>query len=227
MYKVPLNKFLKKIFIKESLLLHPLPSYLPLEISTTDKLDPKKETIDILLITGDTKNKNIHNTIKIIETIFNYFPKKSHKYPVFHLIGINKSFKFNNIYENNIINYGKNIITSDLANLHLKCDFYLSLSSQEGFGIPLLDTLLLGLYPIISEIETYKEIISSYKYLDFKHLFIDLDNSFEKSSKLIIKFIRKYHHEIYNNKINSLKKYEKEFQKLSNINKVKIKTLIN
>lgn len=225
--KVPLPNFLRKKLLSKSIVIHPLSSYLPQQIFKSDYESEEKIWIDILLITGNTVNKNFNYTLKLLSQILEITKKNKVNCPRFHLVGLNNIPELETLPRKNIINHGKNIAIKDLVKIHLNCEFYLSLSSEEGFGIPLLDSLLLGLFPIISNIDSYNEIIYNYEYLDFKYLFINLDLNSSVSSKKIIEFMNKNYTKIRKNKIISINKYKKNYDNLVRINKDKLNFIIN
>ena len=159
--------------------------------------------------------------------ILSFIKSSSSRRPASLTGGLNNIPELETLPRKNIINHGKNIAIKDLVKIHLNCEFYLSLSSEEGFGIPLLDSLLLGLFPIISNIDSYNEIIYNYEYLDFKYLFINLDLNSSVSSKKIIEFMNKNYTKIRKNKIISINKYKKNYDNLVRINKDKLNFIIN
>ena len=154
-------------------IIHPLPTYHPRFIKSSLKID-NKETIDIILVTGKTKNKNPELTLDIAKKISD---NKKNKNIIFHIFGLDDFYKKKNYFSKNIIFYKKNTPIEKLFQVHQICEFYFSLSNDEGFGIPLLESIYLGLFPIISKIDSYLEILSTNANIIDKSLIVNLSSS--------------------------------------------------
>lgn len=154
-------------------IVHPLPTYHPRFIKSSQKINTK-ETIDIIVVTGNTKNKNPELTLEITKKISE--KNKKNKNIIFHIFGLDDFYKKNNNFYKNIIFYKKNTPIEKLIQVHQMCEFYFSLSNDEGFGIPLLESIYLGLFPIVSKINSYLEILSTNAHIIDDSLIVNLSS---------------------------------------------------
>lgn len=189
--------------------IHPMPTYLPNFINSSNSIKIKK-TIDIIIITGFTNNKNYKFTLDLASSLI----KNNKENLVFHVFGLKNNIYEKENYNKNIIFYEINTSTKKLIKIHQKCEFYLSLSKDEGFGIPLLESILLGLFPIVSNIESYLEILSKNKSIVKKSLLVDLNCKI--SINKISRFIELNYNDARKNKIKMEKEYKKKFRNISN-----------
>ena len=104
-------------------IIHPLPTYHPRFIKSSLKIDDK-ETIDIILVTGKTKNKNPELTLDIAKKISD---NKKNKNIIFHIFGLDDFYKKKNYFSKNIIFYKKNTPIEKLFQVHQISEFYFSL----------------------------------------------------------------------------------------------------
>ena len=114
--------------------------------------------MNLLFVTGKTSNKNIeglNKLLKRIETENQTSSKKIHA----HIIGINeKAIDINNP---NITLY-TNCSEETKNALFRSVDFFISISIQEGFGIPIIEAGINKTPIICSNIPVYREICDNY-----------------------------------------------------------------
>ena len=203
-----------KKYNKNYEIIHPLPSYTPEKLKK-DYLPNNKESIDIILITGHTNNKNYKHTLKVLDRLTKLNKKKNKLVFNFHIFGLNLKKISLDFSKNEAFNFYKiNTSTKKLINIHKKCEFYISLSKDEGFGIPLLDSILLGCFPIISNINSYKEILEKNKSLVQKSLVVDLcDSEFQKTNT-IYDFINMHFNEARINQKKMIPIYKDSYAKI-------------
>lgn len=109
----------------------------------------KKRDIDFLILSSGEKHKRDYELLEIIKSSFSYNK--------IVLIGS----KFGSL-RNSKIDVFKNVTENELSNLYIRTKFYCSFSRIEGFGIPIIESLLHGCNLIISNIPVYEEIISKF-----------------------------------------------------------------
>jgi glycosyltransferase involved in cell wall biosynthesis len=116
-----------------------------------------KKTIDIIIFGNNEFYKNNLNSIKACSHFNNNNEKKIKIFCVGKL-----SEDCNELINSKKINceiiHLNNIPKNDLINLYLDCDLLLFPSIFEGFGLPLIEALAIGLPVIASNIEVIKEI---------------------------------------------------------------------
>lgn len=190
--------------------IHPMPTYSPKLIKSSNFLKDKK-TIDIIIITGYTNNKNSKLTLDLASSLLENNKKMN---LVFHIFGLKNNICEKENYGKNIIFYEINTSTKKLIKIHQRCEFYLSLSKDEGYGIPLFESILLGLFPIVSSIESYLEILSKNNSIVKKSLLVDLNCKI--SINKISRFIKLNYNNARKNKFKMEEEYKKKFKNISN-----------
>lgn len=109
----------------------------------------EKRDIDFLILSSGEKHKRDYELLEIINSYFSYNK----------IVIIGSKFES---LRNSKIDVFKNVSENELSNLYLRTRFYCSYSRIEGFGIPIIESLLHGCNLIISNIPVYEEIISKF-----------------------------------------------------------------
>ena len=140
----------------------------------------KLKKINLYSICGITKFKNLNAYIELIK----YFNSKQSLVNYF-LTGVDNQYLSNQLsfpvlrLKNNIFgskkgdkqlsnaNYFSNSYIDDslLYSLYLNANYFISLSSNEGFGIPVFEALRFGVNVILSDISVYRELVEMFNNL--------------------------------------------------------------
>ena len=187
--------WIPNIFNKKSLVLHPLPSFNPknvLEISKNINFrnKSKENNIHILFVTGFPATKRSEMIYPIIKKLAN---KNKRINFLISIVGIH-NFKKHDLNKNITIDIRKKSLSEKvLIQKYLTTDIFISTSSEEGFGIPLLDAITFNIFTIASSIPAYKEIKKIYKSKKLSLLsqnsspddYVEIIHSLIKKKKLI------------------------------------------
>lgn len=195
-------------------IVHPVPTYYPRYINSSNNINTK-DTIDIIVVTGGTNNKNYKLTLDIAKEISDNYQKSKNK--IFHIFGLDAFNQKKHNFHKNIIFYKENTPIMKLIEVHQMCEFYISLSKDEGFGIPLLESIHLGLFPIVSEIDSYLEILSTNANIIDKSLIVNLSSRKKNIINAIDNFVNLNYVNARINKSRMQKSYDDIFyEKFSN-----------
>jgi glycosyltransferase involved in cell wall biosynthesis len=117
----------------------------------------KKEVVNkkkvILSVASIDKRKNT----ALLISAFNIFNKKG-QYKLILVGKFGKAFKKSEIREQQNIEYRTHVSDTDLKELYLTSSLYVNLSIYEGFGLPILEALTLGIKVLCSDIEVFREL---------------------------------------------------------------------
>lgn len=114
--------------------------------------NPNKKKI-ILSVASYDKRKNT----ALLVSAFNLFNKKG----LYRLILVGKqgkAFKRMETKEYTNVEYRNNVSDRELEELFLSSALYVNLSSYEGFGLPVLEALTLGVKVLCSDIKVFREL---------------------------------------------------------------------
>lgn len=148
-----------------TLVLHPAPSFTRLSVLKSLESLPLRissQSVSIHVVTGASPSKNpslleaclsclriraAHEKISFVINIFGYSSV------------VLKSLSSDNF----ILNcHSRSVPEAEIIQSYLLSDLFLSTSSQEGFGIPLLDAILFDLCCVVTPIESFLEIANFY-----------------------------------------------------------------
>jgi len=136
----------------------------------------RKDKIVLLMDASNFKNKRPESYQKFYDYIFkNYFGLLEFTYR-FIKLGYPLKLYF---YDKWSRNY-RNIDFEFLTRLYRNSNVFLSFSENEGFGYPLVQSILSGNSVVVSENETYKELLGN----DFRYYIRDI-NDFDSIQDLI------------------------------------------
>lgn len=126
------------------------------------KIDDSQEAEDefaVLVVTGKSENKNRGGYYELARVLFEVHGIK----PRFDIVG--NTMEDCTVEEVNLITSDRvrvnllgKVDDSELLTLYLEASVFCSLSSNEGFGIPLDDALGFGIDCVTSNIDAYKEV---------------------------------------------------------------------
>lgn len=157
-------------FKDRSLVLHPSPSFSPERVASVSQSLPSEEVdpsvFRVHVVTGHLTSKQPRVLEECLQTL--------------QVFAVNKSLSC----EINIFGYSSPVLRAMscstfrihcyqgyvdeklLIKSNLHSHVFLSTSAEEGFGIPLLDSLLFGLKCVCTPIEPFKEICETYSAFD-------------------------------------------------------------
>ena len=209
---------------KDSLVIHPIPSFSPKKVCNENKIikyktNKQKKDINILFVTGLPKTKRSELIMPIIKKLaeemsdFNFFVS---------VVGIFK-LKGENLPRNIFLNIPKQSLSEkNLIQRYLNADIFISTSSDEGFGIPLLDAITFEISSIATSIPAYEEIKKVYKS---NNLFLISQNSqvddYINAAKYLIQ------EDLLNRQKNRAKSYDKNYFKIYKKSEMKINSFLN
>lgn len=143
---------------------------------------PQKKENRILVVARLFENKGVQDTIEALKTInldnwrvdiVGEGPYKQHLMSLVKQYNLNNKVKFHDWLDNK---------SKELKDLYSKSRIFISASWFESFGMTLLEAITAGGYPLVSDIEGYREILSDDKYFFKKG---DVNNLGEKLSRLL------------------------------------------
>ena len=129
----------------------------------------------ILSVASIDKRKNT----ALLISAFNIFNKKG-QYKLILVGKFGKAFKKTEIKEQQNIEYKTNVSDNDLKELYLTASLDVNLSNYEGFGLPVLEALTLGVKVLCSDIEVFRELF------DGKVFFTKISDPYVISSNINI-----------------------------------------
>jgi len=150
---------------KRNVVIHPLPSF---TINTVHETiygeSHRNKHIEMLIITGNSPWKNLEGYKQFFSDV-NTMNFKTNLPIIINLVGpsnLNLSLEKTINNNNFTFRYHHDLSSQQLLLLYLKSSWYLSLSIEEGFGIPFLDAMLLGLNILAHPLNSYLEILGQY-----------------------------------------------------------------
>ena len=171
----------KKVLNIPKYVIYPQPSFIAEKLTINKKTTSLNENkkYKIIVITGNSENKRSHLTIPILKEIAK---NNLNEYFEVDIFGINFDKSLVNSNSSNLkINIMKKFVPDEiLIQSYLNSSIYLNTSIDEGFGIPLLDSILFSLTCIVPEIPTFKEIKNNYKDFSTNIYTVPLDFSNDK-----------------------------------------------
>lgn len=148
-----------------SLILHPAPSFRKESVLKALNSLPSSDSskpVTLHIVTGSSPSKNT----PLLEACLSSLKDKSaiHKSNfIINIFGYNSKFLRGLSATGFSVNcYSKSVSEVDLIHSYLYSDIFLSTSAQEGFGMPLLDSLLFDLCCITTPIDPFLEIARQY-----------------------------------------------------------------
>ena len=210
---------------KPLLVMHPLPSFKPLEVKKNSiylkgEENEVNETIKILFVTGSAISKRSNMIIPIMKIVSNLNISKQFRVSI---IGPFKHSKEEIPSNLKLEIPNKSIPKEKLIEKYLISHIYVSTSRQEGFGIPLLDATIFDMWSVVSNIGSYKEISETYG-TEKINLIKDHEN-IESYAKEISKIIKKCNKTInYSDKIDI---YTDKYNKLFKVQQRRIESFMS
>jgi len=175
-----------------SLILHPAPSFAPpAVVNAIDSLPSmiNQSSIGIHIVSGFSPSKRSDILEHFLLKISNYSVGRNQNFHV-NVFGYESTFLQNLVSENfSVYCHSGFVDESKLIVSCLTSHVFISTSDAEGFGIPLLDSMLFGLSCVCSPIPAYQEIVNTHPSLGDSVIFIN-GLSLEPDEEYFLAFIR-------------------------------------